>query len=273
MIRRRTARQRESENPRAVEAFTLIEMLVVMAIIAIISVISLPSLRGLGHSNVITSATQQLVDDLMLARHKAIVNRTTVHVVFVPPSIRTRGAPVALSQRDQALWERLRSGAYTTYALYAERSLGDQPGQQSDRYLTEWRALPDGVFVSTNEYSNPAANFNTQAPLDRAFGTNAIPFPSANSPERVMMPTISFDESGRFFVRDTGGSRPKRHRDEYIELAKGSVLSSRVGTTVDINARESPPGNAESTNNYNRIRIDAMSGRARPERPEIQFGN
>jgi prepilin-type N-terminal cleavage/methylation domain-containing protein len=272
-MRAHTARQRESEKLRAVEAFTLIEMLMVIAIIAAITVIGLPSLRGLGRSNVVTSATQQLVDDLMLARHKAIVNRTTVHVVFVPSSIKNSPAPAALSQRDRALWERLRGGAYTTYALYAERSLGDQPGQQSDRYLTEWRALPDGVFVGTNEYINPPSNFNTQAPLDRPFGTNAIPFPTANSPQRVMMPTISFDESGRFFVRDIGVSRPRRHRDEYIELAKGSVLSSRVGGTVDISPRESPPGNSESTNDYNRIRIDAMSGRARLERPEILLGN
>ena len=158
-MRAHTARQRESEKLRAVEAFTLIEMLMVIAIIAAITVIGLPSLRGLGRSNVVTSATQQLVDDLMLARHKAIVNRTTVHVVFVPSSIKNSPAPAALSQRDRALWERLRGGAYTTYALYAERSLGDQPGQQSDRYLTEWRALPDGVFVGTNEYINPPSNY------------------------------------------------------------------------------------------------------------------
>ena len=92
-MRAHTARQRESEKLRAVEAFTLIEMLMVIAIIAAITVIGLPSLRGLGRSNVVTSATQQLVDDLMLARHKAIVNRTTVHVVFVPSSIKNSPAP------------------------------------------------------------------------------------------------------------------------------------------------------------------------------------
>jgi len=269
-MRAHPARQRESEKLRAVEAFTLLEMLVVIGIIAILSVIALPSLRGLGQSNVVTSATQQLVDDLMLARHKAIVNRTTVHVVFVPPSIKDQAAPGFLVPRDRALWERLRSGAYTTYAVYAERSLGDQPGQRSDRYLTGWKTLPEGVFIATNEYASPG-NFNILPALDRPFGTNGIWFPTETSRLNLLMYTISFDENGRFFVRDIAPARTKRYRDECIELARGGVLTSRNGGTVDINARENPPGN--HTNNYNRIRIDAISGRARLEQPEIGFGN
>jgi len=252
-------------------------MLVVIAIIAAISVISLPSMRGLGRSNVVTSATQQLVDDLMLARHKAIVNRTTVHVVFVP-SLRTLTPPGALSAKDRLLWERLREGTYTTYAIYAERSLGDQPGQKRGRYLTEWRTLPDGVFVSTNEYAGPGNNFNTLAALDRALGTNVVPlpFPRERSAATLNMPVISFDESGRFFQYELG-SKVKRYREEYVELSKGSVMSWRNGTIVETDARELPPGNGDSTggstNAYNRIRIDSMSGRARAEQPEIVFGN
>jgi prepilin-type N-terminal cleavage/methylation domain-containing protein len=264
----------ESGDARASAAFTLIELLVVIAIIAAISVISLPSLRGLGQSNVVVSGTQQLVDDLMLARHKAIVNRTVVHVLFVPPSIKDQVAPTTLSTRDRALWERLRAGAYTMYAIYAERSLGDQPGQRAGRYLTEWRSLPDGVFIGTYEYDDPPGNFNARPALDRPFGTNyqRFPFPRENSTARVNLPMISFDENGRFFQYELS-SRVRRYRDEYIELAKGSVLWSRNGGTVEIDAREIPPNNANSTNNYNRIRIDPMSGRARLERPEIEFGN
>jgi hypothetical protein len=54
-------------------------------------------------------------------------------------------------------------------------------------------------------------------------------------------------------------------------MAKGSVLVARNGNNVSLDAREVPLWN--STNNYNRIRIDPVSGRARLERPEIQMGN
>jgi hypothetical protein len=221
----------------------------------------------------VTSGTQQLVDDLMLARHKAMVNRTVVHVVFVPDSIRNPAAsPTQLSNRDKALWQRLRGGAYTTYALYAERTLGDQPGQRHDRYITDWRTLPEGVFIATYEYDAPGNNFNTRPALDRPFGTNrtAIPFPSEESPVTLTMPTISFDENGRFFQYETGTNR-RRYRDEYIHMAKGSVLVARLPNgTVELDARERPPWN--STNNFNRIRLDALSGRAKLERPEIEVG-
>ena len=40
------------------------------------------------------------------------------------------------------------------------------------------------------------------------------------------------------------------------------------GQVIFFDAREIPPGN--STNNFNRVRIDGLTGRARIERPEIQ---
>ena len=60
-----------------------------------------------------------------------------------------------------------------------------------------------------------------------------------------------------------------RQRDEVIELARGSILAARDpnGNLISFDVRESPPNN--SVNNYNRIRIDALTGRAILERPEI----
>jgi prepilin-type N-terminal cleavage/methylation domain-containing protein len=248
-------RRHEAET----RAFSLIELLVVIGIIAAVSVISVPVIRGLGQSNVVTSGTQQLMDDLMLARHKAMVGRTTVHVVFVP-NMSDQAVPGGLDTRDQRVWERLRGGGYTMYALYAERTLGDQPGHRNDRYITDWRTLPDGVFIAEYEYDAPGGN----EPF-RAFNQRVFPFPSEQSPVERVLPHISFDQNGSLYQTNLAGARV--YQPEYIWLAKGSVLVSRNGTAVTIDAREVPLWN--STNNYNRIRIDPVSGRARLERPEI----
>ena len=53
-------------------AFTLIEMLLVITIIAIMAAIGIPHIRGWGEGNSMTAATRQLMDDLALARLKAI---------------------------------------------------------------------------------------------------------------------------------------------------------------------------------------------------------
>src|SRR5688500_2480367 len=161
----------QREDPSARRGFTLIELLVVIAIIAALTVVSLPAIRGLSQGNVVTSGTQQLIDDLMLARHKAMVGRTTVHVVFVPREISDQTVPSGLGAREQKLWDRLRGGAYTTYALFAERSLGDQPGKRNARYITDWRTLPDGVFIADYEYMAYAPGAD---PTNRSFNRRSF---------------------------------------------------------------------------------------------------
>jgi prepilin-type N-terminal cleavage/methylation domain-containing protein len=258
--------RREAAESRA---FSLIELLVVIAIIAAVSVISVPVIRGLGQSNIMTSGTQQLLDDLMLARHKAMVGRTPVHVVFVP-DLSDQAAPGGLSDRDDRVWERLRGGAFTTYALYAERTLGDQPGHRNDRYITDWRTLPEGVFIATREYNNALtpAEFDGIDPIDRPFQTRNYPFPTEQSTVDRILPSVTFDQNGSLIQRDAAGNRV--YKPEFIWMAKGSVLVARNGTTVNVDAREVPLNN--SYTNYNRIRIDPVSGRARLERPEIKVG-
>ncbi len=251
-------------RPRPPAAFTLIELLVVLAIIGLLMAISLPAMKGIGQSNVVASANRQLLDDVALARQLAIKNRSVVHMVFVPP-----GVLEMKFQPGDKLAQRIKGGALTTYALFAERSLGDQPGQPRFRYLTPWKTLPDGVFIAEQEFDNQfkPSVWETIPATNRPFQYISIPFPSGtNDPNWVAH--LSFDPQGGLRMFRANGMR--LYEDAFITLARGSILAARDpnGDLIDFNARESPPFN--SISNYNRIWIDNLTGRARVDRPEVQ---
>ena len=68
---------------RPSSGFTLIELLAVIAIIAIITGLAVPALKNLGRSNILTSSSRQLLDDIGRARQLAVTHRTTVFMVFL----------------------------------------------------------------------------------------------------------------------------------------------------------------------------------------------
>lgn len=254
-------------------AFTILELLIVIGIIGILAAIALPSMRGLTKSNVMTAASRQLADDLAYARQLALKERTVVHVIFVPREISTAGyEPSPTSERDRKVWTNLLAHPYTSYAIFAERTVGDQPGQANPRYLTAWKTLPDGVFIAPWEFVdllavNPGL-WNNGDPTDLPFKFGNLLFPTSGGNPKLV-PHVTFDANGSLLVKDSAGQRIVG-RDEVINLATGSVLYQRdaAGLIADYDVRESPVGN--STNNFNRIRIDGLTGRARVERPSIQ---
>src|SRR5665213_3616923 len=78
-------------------AFTLLEMLVVITVIGLLATLALPHLGGMNKSNSMAAATQQLIDDVALARQRAMANRTVVYMVFLPTNYWAPIAPPTVS--------------------------------------------------------------------------------------------------------------------------------------------------------------------------------
>ena len=225
-----------SRRLRARLAFTLIEMLVVLGIIGILAAMTLPSFKNAGKGNLTESATRQLLDDLAYARLKAMGTRTKVYVVF-SPDLNWFGAlsPANIQfLTTNSAANNVIGGQLTSYALYSPRSVGDQPGQSTPRYLTDWRSLPDGVLF-------PASAFRQNGIFHNLVGSpqtgQLIPADEVPGAAMLPLPFIAFDELGRLFGRSTNIA---------ISLIEGSIMhpkdsTGQTNSVVSTDAVETSP--------------------------------
>ena len=245
--------------------FTLLELLVVVGIIGILATVTIPSLKGLGRSNRTAASNRQILDDLHAARARAINERTTVYMVFLPPTLNQLDLQ-RYSAGDQREIVRLLSGQATSYALIAKRSIGDQPGNDTPRYLTDWRPLPDGMFIPLDKFDGLAvkewaALSSSNRPFAYHFG---LPFPNVASRTDYPLPGVAFNSLGQLVPPK--GSEPF-DKDEFIPMAEGSVFVPRdakgAAVRAPLDVVETPKGNREA------VRINWLTGRAEIIKPEL----
>jgi len=255
-------------------AFTLIELLVVISIIALLAALAVPAIKNIGAAGTTAGAARQLLDDVGRARQLAISQGTTVYMVFVPTNFwgsLPSSTPV-INLVDKQL---------TGYNFISYGKVGDQPGQHSWHYLTDWQSLPQGTFIAaakflpqnkslsipqwTTDYSGQIDNWRAGQTQVYGFATNAMPFPTETS-GNVLMPSIAFDYQGRLISEvDNNGN----YHHAYIPLAQGTVGYGYNSTTKSLTLTpvtatgitETPPGNSTSIS-YNIIDIDPQTGRA-----------
>ena len=227
-------------------AFTLIELLVVIGIIGLLAGVGLATVGNLSKSSDLSTANRQLIDDLAYARIKAINDRTTVYVVFISPEILKK----PWSAKEAGEIKKLLDLQYSAYALFAKRSLGDQPGPGNARYITDWKTLPEGTFIPTNKFRFALPGAYVPGPvMERPLAHYDIPFPNATN-ATLKLPCIAFDYLGR--LTQAG--------DQFIPISKGTIILSQTPLTVAPEVIETPKNNY--TNNPV-VQIDWLTGRAR----------
>lgn len=255
-------------------AFTLIEMLVVIGIIGALAAIATPSLKGLKQANLLASANRQLLDDLGMARLKAMSERTTVYMVFVPTNIAQMAGNFSRPE-DRRVATNLAKGVYTTYALVSRRTVGDQPGHFTPRFLTGWQTLPQGVVIPELKFSGTTGSqFIRDTRFDNASlqmcglsfdRVTGLPFPTSQGTEaianNIALPCIGFNSQGQL----VNGAGTLLRRDEVIPLIRGDVLFGRdaAGQSRYLVRHEGSVNRVLTTNDVQSVRVNWVTGRAK----------
>ena len=267
----------------------------VISIIGLLAALAVPVLNNF-KPNYTANATQALMGDLSRARQLAISEHTTVLMVFVKTNFWDRtitgNQPVASWRPiDWVRSTNLVSKQLVGYAFVSLRSLGDQPGAPTPQYLSGWKTLPEGAFISFLKFALPVNTsyairtndasgnlvVNPFIPVDAFSLTSQVPFPLLDTPSYspnqryVLLPYIAFNYLGQR-CDDTG---TPLQRNAVFPLAKGAVSFARDPAThfprfAPPTVLEQPPGNATNPVTYSVVSVDWLTGRARAIQQEVR---
>lgn len=245
--------------------FTLTELLVVIGLIGLITAIAVPVSSNFGKSNTMVAAGRQLQDDLALAKARAINTRSTVYVVFSGTNAGDSGIGNLVPSGLRNTFTNMATAQYQAYALYSERAIGDQPGVIRPHYLSDWKFLPDGVFVDEIKFQDVANRLNVNDLARRPFAFRTFPIPTGDGPP-VRLPYVSFNSQGQLNSESVAVGGP--YEDASIPLARGVVDHAiDSGGNILSSPQQVPAGN--SVNNRYRIHVEWLTGRGRLDKPEL----
>lgn len=255
----------DTQRP-SVTAFTLIEMLLVLAIIGILAGMTLPALKNLGKGNLKAAAVRQLMDDLSYARLKAMSGRTEVYLAFMPDhdylvNLRAQNAEEnfpagsslpngtnTVSEVNTFFYNNYAANALlgkqlSSYVIFTRHSVGDQPGESSPRYLSDWQTLPENIFIPASVLRNHKIFLNPGRLNGVAVSTDTpIPLADPNGSSRIsyFLPMIGFDSEGRLIANPFFDQRDAHNQSITglrIPIQQGSVFhTSNNGTNNTQNA-------------------------------------
>ena len=257
-------------------AFTLVELLVTVTLIAAFMAILLPAFKGLKGGSLSLSATTQLMADLHNARHMAIKSGSPVYVVFFPKwkqfTAANYGTPLELLIVNYMTIvptaNRLLASQLTAYAFYATSALGDQPGQESRHFVSDWKLLPEGshmpaTLFDLSEGRMPWARFpfldnETKNNPDFKETDLLLKWPIKPAPGLYLrLPYIGFDGKGRLVGMDS-----KLWPETTLKIAEGGILPPPLDANgmyemKDTDEKETTIGSST----HNRLKISSLTGR------------
>jgi len=268
---------------RSGRAFTLIELLAVIVIISILASLAGPIIARLGSGDKMSAGGRQLLDDLALARSKAMATRSTVYVVFLPPNLSAIDTTVYTNNQDRIVITNLSAKTYSGYALFSERSVGDQPGTYSPQYLTPWKELPPGVSIHPEQFFGAPTRTNyVYGDYVQPFSYRLFPFPNQDSQWNFNMPYLAFNPRGQLvtgvnFKVQVAEARLSRSRDttdpDQIVLGPSAVTPmapNAVFMEWETNGIAQGVNYTNVTIYAHEIEINWLTGRGKFLQPEIQ---
>jgi hypothetical protein len=202
-----------------------------------------------------------------------------VYVVFMPKITTNEFKVMNPTRKTYLLKNKLANqqlgGQLVSYAFFAEYALGDNLGQPSQRWVSDWKFLPEGVHLPSEILNQlMQANLNSSDPplLVPHLGNDAqlwyeamieagvLPEPLEDDPqmdEKWPLPYIGFDARGRLL-----GVKPATPDSTgwVIRLVEGGVLppEKRANGTYLLKPSDEPVNMAKVQNS---ILINYLTGR------------